>query len=157
MKKAKGKGKGTGKEAPRKSRAKKRPAKTMEPKDFVQVRKRIAAMVREAAEEIVTGVIEKAKSGQLAQAKYLFETVGLYPPTAETMTPAPAPAPEDSLAFTFLKRMGLPTEPVISEEYPLVSVTSAEKPATRGAGGIEENYENEAQRDEKPDECKSEG
>jgi len=153
MKKAKGKGKGTETKAPKKSRAKKRPAKTMAPKDFVQVRKSIAAMVREAAEEIVTGVIEKAKSGQLAQAKYLFEAVGLYPPTAETMTPAP----EDSLAFTLLKRMGLPTEPVICEEYPLVSVTSAAKPATRGAGGIEENCDSEGRLDEKPHECKSEG
>jgi hypothetical protein len=38
--------------------------------------------------------------------------VGLYPPTEETT----AANPEDSLAYILLKRLSLPTEPVISEE-----------------------------------------
>jgi hypothetical protein len=141
MKKAKSKAKGKGKDKEpgkkvarkgrakkgharkspvKKSRARKRTiqrstiqkstAKPSEPKDMVQVQQNFATMVGEAAEAIVTGVIEKAKSGQLASAKYLFEAVGLYPAKTE------AASPEDSLAFTLLQRMGLPTDGVVKEE-----------------------------------------
>jgi hypothetical protein len=85
--------------------------KTTEPADFVQVRKNIATLVGGAAEAIATEAIEMAKAGQLAPAKYFFEAVGLYPPTAETTA-----GPEDSLAYTLLKRMGLPTDPLIRDE-----------------------------------------
>jgi hypothetical protein len=66
---------------------------------------------RSAAEAIARRAIEEAKSGQLAPAKNFSEAVGLYPETAET-----ASGPEDSLAYTLLKRLGLPTEPLIGEE-----------------------------------------
>ncbi len=103
----------TKKDAKKKSRAKS-PAKTKSPADFVEVRKVIATLVRGSAREIARKVIEVAKLGQLAPAKYLFEAVGLYPPTEETA----GPSQDNSLAFTLLKRMGLPTEPVITEEDP---------------------------------------
>jgi hypothetical protein len=94
-----------------------------EPADFVEVRKNIATLVRRSANAIADVFIEKAKAGELAPAKYLFEAVGLYPPTAETLA-----KPENSLAYAMLARMGLPTDPVICEEDPMVSTTRVVKP-----------------------------
>ena len=85
--------------------------KTTELADLVQLRKNIATLVGGAAEAIATEAIEMAKAGQLAPAKYFFEAVRLYLPTAETTA-----GPEDSLADTLLKRMGLPTDPLIRDE-----------------------------------------
>jgi hypothetical protein len=76
------------------------------PVDFAEVRKDIGGLVGNAAKDIARSLIESAKSGQLATAKYLFEAAGLYPASVE-----PVPEAEDSLAYTLLKRLGLPTEP----------------------------------------------
>jgi hypothetical protein len=104
--KDKGKAKGTA------SKSAKEIVESKKTADAVQVRQQITDLVTEAAVEIATGVIAGAKSGQLASAKYLFEVAGLYPTTEET---AP-PVPEHSLAHTLLRRLGLPTEPVIRDE-----------------------------------------
>ena len=78
----------------------------------MEVRENINELVRASAELIAIEVIKVALTGQLATAKYLFEAAGLYPATEQTAaTPAAG-----SLAFTLLKRMGLPTEPVIFDE-----------------------------------------
>jgi hypothetical protein len=77
------------------------------PKDFKEVRENIATLVKNSASCIAAAVIDVAKTGQIAQAKYLFEAVGLYPTGDETKS-----EPEESLAQILLKRMGLPTEPV---------------------------------------------
>jgi hypothetical protein len=116
-KKAKSRSKGTAKKSAKKSAGSKK-----KPVDLVQVRENINSLVGDSAEDIANKVIEFAKNGQLASAKYLFEAVGLYPATEETR----AKAPEDSLAFTLLKRMGLPTEPVICDEEPLPSMVASE-------------------------------
>ena len=68
--------------------------------------------MKNAAELIATEVIKVALTGQLATAKYLFEAVGLYPPTEQTA----APLVKDTLAHTLLTRMGLSIEPVICDE-----------------------------------------
>ena len=88
-------------------RAKKRVNRT-------RVREDIDHMVWDAAKAIAEQVIEGAKGGQVAAAKYLFELAELYPATEEKR----ARAPEDSLPYMLLKRMGLPTEAVIGEEDP---------------------------------------
>jgi len=106
----KAKGKRTAKRSEKKS-----VVGTKKPVDMVRLRENITNLVGESAKDIATKVIEVAKTGQLASAKYLFEAVGLYPATEETR----AKAPEDSLAYTLLRRMGLPTEPVICDEDPL--------------------------------------
>jgi hypothetical protein len=81
-------------------------------KDVIQLRADIDKLIRSAAEDIAQGLIDAAKTGQVAPAKYLFEAVGLYPATEETL-----PKPEgESLAERLLKRMGLPTEPVSGGE-----------------------------------------
>jgi hypothetical protein len=74
------------------------------PKDFVEVRKNIASLVRNSAGKIAAKAIEVAMGGQLAPAKYFFEAVGLYPPTAETS------GPEESLAYELLMRPARPIE-----------------------------------------------
>ncbi len=114
MRKAKGKGKGTPIRVAKKNTSKAEEESTATakgPVDFVQVRKNIAALVGGAAEDIASRVIEVAKAGQLAPAKYLFEAVGLYPPTPETTG-----EPESSLAYTLLKRLGLPTDPLTRDD-----------------------------------------
>jgi hypothetical protein len=127
VKKAKGKGKGT----KRKSAKKREPAEK-KPKDMVQVRENINNLVRDSAEEIATGVIKVAKTGQLTSAKYLFEAAGLYPATEQTM----AKPLEGSLAYTLLKRMGLPVEPVVCDEdaTTAVPVSDAEGIAVESDG-----------------------
>ena len=75
------------------------------PKDMVEARKNTSDVVRCSAMEIIDALIQKAKDGEVGPAKYLFEMVGLYPATEETSS-----KPEDSLAYTLLQRMGLPTE-----------------------------------------------
>ena len=102
------------------------PVKATKPVDFVQVRKTIATMVGGAAQAITEKAIEEAKQGQLGPAKYLFEAVGLYPATEETAQTKP----EDSLAYTLLKRMGLPTDPVIRDEDEEVPVLTSEAKGT---------------------------
>jgi len=86
---------------------------TAKKKDFPTVRSNIAILVADSAEVIVAKVIEAAKSGQLAPAKYLFEAVGLYPPIEETEEPE-----DESLAFTLLQRMGVTAKPINYEEDP---------------------------------------
>jgi len=105
------------------------------PRDLVEARKIITRMVRESSTEIVSKLIDVAKTGQMAQAKYLFEVVGLYPPTEETT----AANPEDSLAYILLKRLGLPTEPVISEEDGVFPESSCSymKTDARPSSGLE--------------------
>jgi hypothetical protein len=90
------------------------------PADFMEARKNIATLVRVSVNEIAARFMADAKAGQVAPAKYLFEVVGLYPATAETSA-----SPDNSLAYALLKRMGLPTEPVICEEDRPMSSTEA--------------------------------
>ena len=120
VKKAKGKAKDTTPEKPAKPRkeavAKEVATAKKEGKDVVEVRESINELVKESAEAIAIAVIEVAKSGQLAPAKYLFEAAGIYPVMEQTaMRPI-----ETSLAHTLLTRMGLPLEPVICDEDPVL-------------------------------------
>lgn len=105
------------------------------PRDLVEARKIITKMVRESSIEIVSKLIEVAKTGQVAQAKYIFEAVGLYPAEEE----ATKANPEDSLAYILLKSLGLPTEPVISEEgEPFPSAGASDRKDGREAPPVSE-------------------
>jgi len=110
-KKAKGKGGAAAKKpAVRRPAARNSAAKNKKGKDIVQVREGINELVKASARKIANKVIEvAANTGQLASARYLFEAVGLYPPTEQTAAPVPL---KDTLAHTLLTRMGIPTEPV---------------------------------------------
>jgi hypothetical protein len=101
------------------------------PVDFVEARKNIATLVRMSVNEIVVRFIELAKDGEVGPAKYLFEVCGLYPVTAETSA-----KPENSLAYSLLKRLGLPTDPVVCEDdAPTVGFSGG----TVGMRGAEDN------------------
>jgi hypothetical protein len=132
VRKAKGKGKETPTEKPEKpAKAKREKASAKKKgKDVVEVRESINELVMDSAVAIAAGVIEVAKTGQLAPAKYLFEAAGIYPVSEQTaMRPI-----ETSLAHTLLTRMGLPLEPVIYGEDPVpVRLTSGGKDATETA------------------------
>jgi hypothetical protein len=136
VKKAKGKGKATAKKsgersAP-KSAAKNAPKKGM---DIVLVRENINELVKASAQEIAIEVIKVAMTGQLATAKYLFEAVGLYPPTEQTVV---RPI-ETTLAHTLLTRMGLPLDPVINDgELVAPTATSDAKGAATKAISVAE-------------------
>ena len=108
---------------------------TNKPVDIVRVRESINNLVGGSAEKIANKVIEEAKRGQLAAAKYLFEAVGLYPPTEETK---PKPK-EDALAYTLLRRMGLPTEPLSEEDPEPAGLIRNREMATGQAEGTAEN------------------
>jgi hypothetical protein len=82
--------------------------------DVKQVRENISNLVRASATKIAKGVITVAETGQLANAKYLFEAAGVYPAPQET---AEKPKGEP-LAQTLLRRLGLPTDPVVREDEP---------------------------------------
>jgi hypothetical protein len=108
------------------------------PVDFVEARKNIATLVRMSVNEIVVQFIELAKRGEVGPAKYLFEVCGLYPATAETSA-----KPENSLAYSLLKRLGLPTDPVVCEDdVPTVGLSGGTK-ATTGADEAREKSANE--------------
>lgn len=98
------------------------------PVDFVEARKNIATLVRTSVNEIVVGFIELAKNGEVGPAKYLFEICGLYPATAETSA-----KPENSLAYSLLKRLGLPTDPVVCDDDALPIGLPGGAVAMRGA------------------------
>jgi hypothetical protein len=131
-KRAKGRVKTTAKKAPaNKSVAKNRSAKKKKGKDIVQVRDGINELVKASARKIANKVIEVAtRTGQLASAKYLFEAVGLYPPTEETAAPVPL---KDTLAHTLLTRMGIPTEPVNHDEDDEVAVPASDAKGPKAA------------------------
>jgi hypothetical protein len=97
--------------------------KHQEEVNFVEVRKSIANLVGNAAEIMVDEAIRDAKSGHLARMKYLFEAVGLYPPAPVTL-----PELDQSLAATLLKKLGIPTEPIMSEEEANACSTNLGKP-----------------------------
>jgi hypothetical protein len=127
-KKAQGKGKGTTKELAKPE--KKKAAAKKKGKDVVEVRQNINELVMDSAVDIATEVIEVARTGQLASAKYLFEAAGIYPATEQTaMRPI-----ETSLAHTLLTRMGLPLDPVICSEDPVPALLKSDaKGATETA------------------------
>jgi hypothetical protein len=82
------------------------------PVDLVKVRESIKDLVGSSAKKMVGKVIEGANTGQLASVKYLFEAVGLYPETEQTV----AKPQEDSVAHDLFLRLGLATQSVVDVE-----------------------------------------
>jgi hypothetical protein len=134
VKKAKGKGKGTAKKS-----AKKSPPKTKKPVDLAKVRENINNLVGDSAEDIATGVITVARTGQLASARYLFEAVGLYPATEQTA----AKPVDNSLAHTLLMRMGLPLEPVVFDEDEVLAALPSDAKGISTEGAAQSSAEDD--------------
>jgi len=146
VKKAKGKGKSTAKAAT----ANKDTSKAKKALDVAEVRENINDLVKASAALIATSVIEVAtRTGQLASAKYLFESVGIYPATGQTEE---RPI-ETTMGHQLLTRMGIPLEPVVCDEDSVPAVTSVAKvPATKAAETAGENSEEEREEEQLPSE-----
>src|SRR5207249_6837694 len=85
-----------------------------EPPALERLREEIKSRVGNEAQNIVKSLIEEARKGNCAPAKYLFEMVGLYP--AAVQEQQQENPEEDSLARTLLRRLGLPEEPILESE-----------------------------------------
>jgi hypothetical protein len=90
----------------------------------------IANLVKGQAGAITLALVEAAKGGQLAHARYLFELSGIYPKAAENK----AGGNEESSTYRLLKEFGLPTEPGLDREAHATN-TDDSKSAERTTGG----------------------
>ena len=88
------------------------------PVDLAEVRKDITNLVGGEATQLAQAVLEEGKKGQLAPVKYLFEVAGLYPASTEAASVKPE---EDSLAFTLLRRLGVPEQSSLASDDDLPS------------------------------------
>jgi hypothetical protein len=79
--------------------------------DLGVARKSVHKMVRASIATIAQKLIESAKDGNLAAAKYLFEMAGVYP----IYENGSSEIEEGSLAEMLLKHLGIPIEPVPGE------------------------------------------
>jgi hypothetical protein len=110
--------------AAKKPPAKKRSKKAEKLLDFVEVRKDIAKIVSQEAAKMARAVVDEALKGELAPMKYLFEVVGLHPMAEEATVAGP---PEDSLARTLWRRLGLEEAVAVrTEEIPAKAKSTAE-------------------------------
>ncbi len=80
----------------------------------VEVRKDLSKLVEAHAEKLAQAVIGEGEKGQLAPVKYLFEMANIFPSPTDGSV---ASAEEESLAKTLLDRLGIPTSPVVADEY----------------------------------------
>jgi hypothetical protein len=80
-------------------------------KSLEEARKDVKARVRDSAGLIADGLIEAAKAGRLAEAKYLFEMAGVYPVSEDTDSES-----GESVTRSILKSLGLPTDRLDREE-----------------------------------------
>jgi hypothetical protein len=83
-------------------------------RDSKEVRQECSKLVKVDAKEVTAAVIEEAKKGQLGPMKYLFEMANIFPQADDG---SQASAEEESLAETLLNRLGIPTHPVVADEY----------------------------------------
>ena len=133
-KKAKGK-KPTKKAATRKRASKKE-------LDPAQVRKEISEIVKAEASEVAVAVLDKAKHGELAPVKYLWELAGVYPAVKDGEH---ATEEEDCLAKTLLARIDAPKKPAEKDEDEL---EDDGKEDTVVSGGVMDNAEPVAEKPE---------
>jgi len=101
-----------------KKTAKKKKSRKSKPgkkeRDAKEVRHECSKLVKEDAREVTVAVIGEAKKGQLGPMKYLFEMANIFPQADDGSQTS---AEEDSLAETLLNRLGIPTHPVVADEY----------------------------------------
>jgi hypothetical protein len=106
MIKKKAKGKGEKKATKKKKRA-------VSKKDPAKVREEIVGLVRSEARGITEAVVDEAKKGELAPARYLLEMAGVYPAPTDGTHATPE---EDCLAQTLLNRI----VPAVKTDEPAV-------------------------------------
>jgi len=113
---------GLKKAAKKVKRARKKTASKSAPVNIQALRERVRTVVAEKLDDMTEAVADEAAKGHVAQLKYLFEVVGLYPAAEAT-----SPAPEDSndLAKKLLDSFQFPAPlPAEEEEDAQVAVTA---------------------------------
>ena len=95
---------------------------------MVEARENISNLVRASSGEIATKVIEVAKTGALAQARYMFEVAGLYPATEATE----GKPEEGSFVQKLLDRLGEPPQPEAVSEDDAEEAPEKRSSAARG-------------------------
>ena len=80
-----------------------------------EVRRDISKLVEAHAQELAEAVIGEGEKGQLGPVKFLFEVANIFPPAGDGESQTSAK--EESFAETLLKRLGIPTDPVLADEY----------------------------------------
>jgi hypothetical protein len=88
--------------------------------DMEEARKNLDDRLLICAAAIVEGLVNKAKKGEVAPAKYLFEAAGLYPARAEKK-------PEQSVVYQLYKRLKLPDPAAADETSNATAQTSPEQ------------------------------
>ena len=81
--------------------------------DPARVREEIASLVKCSARDIAEAVMDLAKHGELAPAKFLLEMAGVYPPSTDG---SQATQDEECLAKTLLDRLNIPDKPVVHDQ-----------------------------------------
>jgi len=115
-------------------------------KDPAQVREGIAGMVKAGARKITKAVINKAMQGEVAPTKFLFEMAGVYPASTDGSI---ATKEEESLAETLLRRLDIPTTPIMQDDdedvvirpLPKAEVDDEDEPAPVKSEAAEEENE----------------
>jgi hypothetical protein len=92
---------------------KKSQAKGLGPVDLVEVREKVMRLIADKAEAMTTANADEAAKGHLQQLRFLFEVLGLYPPTA---LPEEEPAEGNDLARVLLNRFEFPFRGPADEE-----------------------------------------
>lgn len=118
--------KARGKQAKKKAPAKRRSKK---PVDLQDVRQSITNLVGAEANTMADALVDEAKKGQLAPAKFLFEMAGIYPASAATAQPEDS----DDLARVLLKELAFPKHTPETEEF----FETNEVPALAGSDSVE--------------------
>ena len=123
--------------------------KAKKERDSKEVRQECSKLVKEDAREVTAAVIEEAKKGQLGPMKYLFEMANIFPQADDGSQTS---AEEESLAETLLNRLGIPTHPVVADEYE----KAANEVIPAGLAGKEEGDE-EAEPEKALEKARSDG
>ena len=117
-------------------KAVKQPKKTAQkseaagPVNLEQLRERVRKVVAEKIEDMTTAAADEAAKGHVAQLKYLFEVIGLFPATDDSKA---EPEFGNDLAKTLLQRFHFPASlPADEEEDAEVAV-----PAGAGNDSVE--------------------
>jgi hypothetical protein len=101
----------------RKPAKKKIVSRSRKPLDLQAIRAMIANTVGTQALEITAALVEEAKKGELAPAKFLFEIIGLYPVSADPANEEEEAAEEgNDFAKALLQRLALPGSGEDAEE-----------------------------------------
>ena len=105
-------GKEVKKTAKKKGTAKRKSSK--KERDGREIRQECSKLIKVDAPKMTAAVIEEGKKGQLGPVKYLFEMANIFPAAEDGSQTS---AKEESFAETLLHRLGIPTDPVVADEY----------------------------------------